>query len=67
MSIMNMAADALVRVANVFGTIKRMSGGGRSLTRGLRAVKAGAALSVLAFNMIHAVNDFDAERLTPAG
>jgi hypothetical protein len=44
-----------------------MSGGGRFLTRGLRAVKAEAALSILAFNMLHAVNGFGAERLTPAG
>lgn len=45
-------------VEHPFGTIKRMSGGGRFLTRGLRAVKAEAALSVLAFNIIHAVNVF---------
>jgi len=44
-----------------------MSGGGRFLTRGLRAVKAEAALSILAFNMLHAVNAFGAERLTSAG
>ncbi len=54
-------------VEHPFGTIKRMSGGGRFLTRGLRAVKAEAALSVLAFNILHAVNPFGAERLTPAG
>jgi hypothetical protein len=35
-------------VEHPFGTTKRMSGGGRFLTRGLRAVKAEAALSVLA-------------------
>lgn len=51
-------------VEHPFGTIKRMSGGGRFLTRGLRAVKAEAALSILAFNMLHAVNAFGAERLT---
>ena len=39
-------------VEHPFGTIKRMSGGGRFLTRGLRRVKAEAALSVLAFNII---------------
>jgi hypothetical protein len=33
----------------------------------LKAVKAEAALSILAFNMLHAVNAFGAERLTPAG
>lgn len=43
-------------VEHPFGTIKRMTGGGRFLTRGLRRVKAEAALSVLAYNMIHAVN-----------
>jgi transposase len=51
-------------VEHPFGTIKRMSGGGRFLTRGLKAVKAEAALSILAFNMLHAVNAFGAERLT---
>ena len=50
-------------VEHPFGTIKRMSGG-RFLTRGLKAVKAEAALSILAFNMLHAVNAFGAERLT---
>jgi hypothetical protein len=51
-------------VEHPFGTIKRMSGGGRFLTRGLKAVKAEAVLSILAFNMLHAVNAFGAERLT---
>ncbi|MET3352819.1 IS1182 family transposase [Xanthobacter autotrophicus] len=50
-------------VEHPFGTIKRMSGGGRFLTRGLRAVKAEAALSILAFNILHAVNAFGSERL----
>jgi transposase len=54
-------------VEHPFGTIKRMSGGGRFLTRGLRAVKAEAALSILAFNILHAANAFGAERLMPAG
>ena len=36
-------------VEHPFGTIKRMSGGGRFLTRDLRAVKAEAALSVPRF------------------
>lgn len=53
-------------VEHPFGTIKRMSGGGRFLTRGLRKVKAEAALSVLAFNIIHAVNAFGTARLMPA-
>ncbi|WP_367187562.1 transposase [Phenylobacterium sp.] len=50
-------------VEHPFGTIKRMSGGGRFLTRGLRKVKAEAALSVLAFNIIHAVNAFGSETM----
>ncbi len=53
-------------VEHPFGTIKRMSGGGRFLTRGLRAVKAEAALSILAFNMLHAVNAFGMNRIAPA-
>jgi hypothetical protein len=46
-------------VEHPFGTIKRMSGGGRFLTRGLRAVKAEAASSNLAFNILHAANIFE--------
>jgi hypothetical protein len=53
-------------VEHPFGTIKRMSGGGRFLTRGLRAVKAEAALSVLAFNILHAVNAFGTRAATPS-
>ncbi len=53
-------------VEHPFGTIKRMSGGGRFLTRGLRAVKAEAALSVLAFNILHAVNAFGTRAVTPS-
>ena len=34
-----------------FGTIKRMTAGGRFLTRGLAKVKTEAALSVLAYNI----------------
>lgn len=49
------------------GTIKRMSGGGRFLTRGLRRVKAEAALSVLAFNILHAANAFGTKKLIAAG
>ena len=45
-----------------FGTIKRLPEGGRYLTRGLRKVKAEAALSVLAFNIIHAVNAFGSQK-----
>ncbi|MBI1404389.1 MAG: IS1182 family transposase [Porphyrobacter sp.] len=54
-------------VEHPFGTIKRMSGGGRFLTRGLRRVKAEAALSVLAYNILHAANTFGADKLVPAG
>lgn len=50
-------------VEHPFGTIKRMSGGGRFLTRGLRAVKAEAALSILAFNVLHSVNAFGHRRM----
>lgn len=52
-------------VEHPFGTIKRMSGGGRFLTRGLKAVKAEAALSILAFNILHAVNAFGPAAITP--
>ena len=54
-------------VEHPFGTIKRMSGGGRFLTRGLRRVKAEAALSVLAFNIIRASNTVGSETLIGAG
>lgn len=50
-------------VEHPFGTIKRMSGGGRFLTRGLRRVKAEAALSVLAYKLIHAANAFGIDKL----
>lgn len=53
-------------VEHPFGTIKRMSGGGRFLTRGLRAVKAEAALSILAFNLLHAVNAFGHQKMIGA-
>ncbi len=43
-------------VEHPFGTIKRMSGGGRYLTRGLPKVKTETALSVLAYNLIRASN-----------
>ena len=39
-----------------FGTIKRMTAGGRFLTRSLAKVKAEAALSVLAYNILRATN-----------
>lgn len=39
-----------------FGTIKRMTAGGRFLTRGLKKVSGEAALSVLAYNIVRAIN-----------
>jgi transposase len=39
-----------------FGTIKRMTAGGRFLTRGIEKAKAEAALSVLAYNILRAIN-----------
>jgi len=39
-----------------FGTIKRMTAGGRFLTRGLHKVSGEAALSVLAYNFIRVIN-----------
>jgi IS5 family transposase len=39
-----------------FGTIKRMTAGGRFLTRGLQKVSGEAALSVLAYNIVRAIN-----------
>jgi len=39
-----------------FGTIKRMTAGGRFLTRGLQKAKAEAALSVLVYNLRRAIN-----------
>ncbi|TIQ16451.1 MAG: hypothetical protein E5X61_28720, partial [Mesorhizobium sp.] len=53
-------------VEHPFGTIKRMSGGGSFLTRGLRAVKPEAALSILAFNILRAVNAFGTTAIRPS-
>ena len=39
-----------------FGTIKRMTAGGPFLTRGITKVKAETALSVLAYNILRAIN-----------
>ena len=39
-----------------FGTIKRMTAGGRFLTRGLNKVKAETALSALPYNILRAIN-----------
>jgi transposase len=46
-----------------FGTIKRMTAGGRFLTRGLKKVSGEAALSVLAYNIIRAINLLGATNL----
>jgi transposase len=46
-----------------FGTIKRMTAGGRFFTKGLSKVKAEAALSVLAYNMLRAINMIGASKL----
>lgn len=43
-------------VEHPFGTIKRMTTGGRFLTRGLQKVKAEAALSILAYNILRTIN-----------
>ena len=47
-----------------FGTIKRMTAGGRFLTRGLAKVKAQAALSILVYNMLRVINLIGASHLT---
>lgn len=39
-----------------FGTIKRMTVGGRFLTRGFKGTRTEMALSVLAYNMLRAIN-----------
>ena len=39
-----------------FGTIKRMTAGGRFLIRGLEKVRGEAALSVPAYNIIRTIN-----------
>ena len=46
-----------------FGTIKRMTAGGRFLTRGLKKVGGEAVLSVLAYNLIRAINLIGANTL----
>jgi transposase len=47
-----------------FGTIKRMTAGGRFLTRGLAKTRTEAALSVLAYNLLRVVNLLGAANLT---
>ena len=39
-----------------FGTIKRMMAGGRFLTRNLKGTRTEMALSVLAYNILRAIN-----------
>lgn len=43
-------------VEHPFGTIKRMTAGGRFLTRGLKGTRTEMALSVLAYNILRAIN-----------
>lgn len=43
-------------VEHPFGTIKRKMAGGRFLTRGLKATRTEMALSVLAYNILRAIN-----------
>ncbi len=49
-----------------FGTIKRMTAGGRFLTRGLLKTRAEGALSVLAYNIFWAINLTGAAALSAA-
>ena len=49
-----------------FGTIKRMTAGGRFLARGLNKARAEAALSVLAYNIIRTINLVGAATLKQA-
>ena len=49
-----------------FGTIKRMTAGGQFLTRGLKKVSGEAALSVLAYNLIRAINLIASRSLEPS-
>lgn len=46
-----------------FGIIKRMTAGGRFLTRGLQKVRAEFALSVLVYNLLRVTNLMGAEKL----
>lgn len=39
-----------------FGTVKRMMAGGRFLTRSLKGTRTEMALSVLAYNILRAIN-----------
>jgi transposase len=43
-------------VEHPFGTIKRMTTGGRFLTRGLKGTRTEMALSVLAYNILRSIN-----------
>lgn len=43
-------------VEHPFGTIKRMTAGGRFLTRGFKGTRTEMALSVLAYNVLRAIN-----------
>lgn len=43
-------------VEHPFGTIKRMTAGGRFLTRNLKGTRTEIALSVLAYNVLRTMN-----------
>jgi hypothetical protein len=43
-------------VEHPFGTIKRMTAGGRFLTRNLKGTRTEMALSVIAYNILRAIN-----------
>jgi len=49
-------AKAPLRRRASFGTIKRMMVGGRFLTRSFKGTRTEIALSVLAYNMLRAIN-----------
>ena len=53
-------------VEHPFGTIKRMMGQPRFLMRGLKQVKAEMALSVLAYNLMRAINVLGGNKLSTA-
>jgi len=50
-------------VEHPFGTIKRMMGNGRFLTRGLRSVRTETALSVTAYNLLRVINILGVPRM----
>jgi transposase len=53
-------------VEHPFGTIKRMMGQPRFLTRELSGVRSEMALSVLAYNLMRAVNVLSVQKMSAA-